>query len=155
MVHITRTFTVAKPPDAVLAYLRDFSRTTEWDPGTVSCTQIGEGPVAVGTQWHNVSKIAGVSTELTYELTRLDPGRVVFVGRNKTATSTDDIALAAGSEPGTTSLTYRATIEFHGAAKLAAPIAKAVFEKVGNDTVASLTEILGSPGEKADHEDRK
>ncbi|WP_290056514.1 hypothetical protein [Amycolatopsis solani] len=90
-----------------------------------------------------MSKIAGVETELTYELTRLEPGRVVFVGRNDTATSTDDITLTA--DGGGTSLTYHATIEFHGAAKLAAPLAKAVFEKVGADTEKSLKRILGTP----------
>ena len=144
MVDVTRTFTVATPPEAVLDYLRDFSRATEWDPGTISCERIGDGPIAVGARWHNVSKVAGVQTELTYELTELEPAKLVFVGKNDTATSVDDITLTPGEQPGTTSLTYHATIEFNGAAKLAAPIAKVVFEKVGNDTEESLTKILGS-----------
>jgi carbon monoxide dehydrogenase subunit G len=144
MVSVTRTFTVATSPEAVVDYLQDFSRAAEWDPGTVSCERIDSGPVAVGARWHNVSKIGGVQTELTYELTRLEPGRVVFVGTNDTATSTDDITVVAGDKPATTTLTYHATIEFKGAAKLAAPIAKVVFEKVGNDTEDSLTRILGA-----------
>jgi carbon monoxide dehydrogenase subunit G len=145
MVEVTRTFTVSASPEAVVDYLRDFSRTSEWDPGTVSCDRIDDGPIAVGAQWHNVSKIVGMQTELKYELRRLDPDRLVFVGNNDTATSTDDITLAAGEKPGTTTITYHATIEFHGAAKLASPIAKVVFEKLGNDTAASLTRILGDP----------
>lgn len=144
MVDVTRTFTVATAPEAVLEYLQDFANATEWDPGTVSCDPVGDGPLGVGSQWHNVSKVAGVTTELTYELTRREPGRLVFVGKNDTATSTDDITLTAGGRAGTTSLTYHANIEFHGAAKLASPIAKVVFEKVGNDTEASLTRILGA-----------
>ncbi|SDW78949.1 Carbon monoxide dehydrogenase subunit G [Amycolatopsis xylanica] len=142
MVEVTRSFTVAASPEAVVDYLRDFSRAVEWDPGTVSCERIGGGEVAVGARWHNVSKIAGVKTELTYELKRLEPGRVVFVGENDTATSTDDISVVAGDEAGTSKLTYHATIEFHGVAKLAAPVAKAVFEKVGNDTEKRLTRVL-------------
>ncbi|WP_181770653.1 SRPBCC family protein [Amycolatopsis pittospori] len=143
MVEVTRRFTVATSPDAVVDYLRDFSRAVDWDPGTMSCERIDAGPLAVGAKWHNVSKISGIRTELTYELTRLEPGRIVFVGTNDTATSTDDITITAGERPSTTELTYHATIEFSGAAKLASPIAKVVFEKVGNDTEKSLTRILG------------
>ncbi|GAB3165515.1 SRPBCC family protein [Amycolatopsis sp. NPDC004378] len=142
MVDVTRTFTVATAPRETLDYLKDFANAKEWDPGTQSCERLDGGPVAVGSRWRNVSKIAGIETELTYELTRLEPGRVVFVGRNDTATSTDDISLTADGEA--TKLTYHATIEFHGAARLAAPLAKAVFEKVGADTEKSLTRILGA-----------
>lgn len=144
MVAVTRTFTVATSPEEVVEYLHDFSRAAEWDPGTESCERIDSGPVAVGAQWHNVSKIGGVRTELTYELTRLEPGRVVFVGTNDTAISTDDITVTAADKPATATLTYHANIEFRGAAKLAALIAKVVFEKVGNDTEESLTRILGA-----------
>ncbi|MFI5592204.1 SRPBCC family protein [Amycolatopsis sp. NPDC051758] len=144
MVEVTRTFTVAAAPHEVVEYLKDFGNANEWDPGTLSCDRLGDGPIEVGARWHNVSKIAGVETELTYELTRLEPGRVVFSGSNKTATTTDDISVTATGGGGST-LTYHATIEFHGAAKLGAPIAKVVFEKVGADTEDSLTRVFGAP----------
>ncbi|MET7998293.1 SRPBCC family protein [Amycolatopsis sp. NPDC005232] len=143
MVEVTRTFTVATGPHEVVEYLKDFGNATDWDPGTQSCDRLDSGPIAVGARWHNVSKIAGVETELTYELSRLEPGRVVFSGSNDTATTTDDITVNAAD--GGATLTYHATIEFHGAAKLGTPIAKAVFEKVGKDTEASLTRVFGTP----------
>ena len=144
MVEVTRTFTVATPLPEVGAYLSDFGNAVEWDPGTVSCERMESGPVRVGARWHNTSKIAGVETELVYELEQLEPNRITFVGRNDTATSTDDITLVAGEAAGTTQVTYHAVIEFHGAAKLASPIAKVVFEKVGNDTEESLKRVLGA-----------
>ncbi|MEU0796763.1 SRPBCC family protein [Amycolatopsis sp. NPDC005961] len=144
MVDVTRSFDVAAPPERVLDYLKNFANAEEWDPGTVSCEPLVEGPVEVGSRWRNVSKIAGIETELTYELTRLEPGRVVFVGRNDTATSTDDIGVTAANGSGTT-ITYHATIEFSGAAKLAAPLTKIVFEKVGADTEKSLVQVFGAP----------
>ncbi|OLR93525.1 SRPBCC family protein [Actinokineospora bangkokensis] len=144
MVQVSRTFTVAKPLPEVGAYLSDFSNAVEWDPGTESCERMESGPVRVGARWHNTSKIAGVETELVYELEELTPELIRFVGRNKTATSTDEITLAEGEAAGTTRITYQATIEFHGAAKLASPIAKAVFEKVGSDTEDSLKRVLGA-----------
>ncbi len=142
MPSVTRSFTVRRDPAAVIDYLKDFGNAAEWDPGTESCTRIGDGPVAVGARWHNVSKIAGVTTELEYELTELTDSRVVLVGRNDGATSTDTITVlptAEGSE-----ITYHADLDMHGLANLAAPAMKLVFEKLANDTEDQLTRVLES-----------
>ena len=140
MTTVSRTFTVSPPPSVVLDYLKDFTNAEEWDPGTEKCTRNGAGPIEVGTTFHNVSKIAGVSTELTYTLEKLTDDTLVLVGRNETATSTDTITVrphGQGSE-----VTYEAVIEMSGAAKLAAPLVKLVFEKVGNDTEDDMTRVL-------------
>ncbi|RLV50407.1 polyketide cyclase [Nocardioides mangrovicus] len=140
MPTISRTFTVTPPPAVVIDYLQDFANAEEWDPGTDSCRRIDSGEIAVGSSWHNVSTIAGVSTELTYRLQELTPERLVFVGTNDTATSTDTITVrphGSGSE-----LTYEAVIEMHGAAKLASPIIKLVFEKIGSDTEDDMVKVL-------------
>ena len=142
MVHINRTFTVDKPRREVFEYLRDFANAEEWDPGTVSCTRIGTGPVGLGSTWHNVSKVLGKETALTYELTRQEPDHLQFTGKNKTATSTDDIGLAEGERPGTTTITYDSNIELHGPAALGAPIMKVAFEKIGTDTEESLKQVF-------------
>ena len=55
MVQVERSLTVRTPVERVVAYLADFAHTEEWDPGTVSCTRTGEGPIVVGARWHNVS----------------------------------------------------------------------------------------------------
>ncbi|SDJ48294.1 Carbon monoxide dehydrogenase subunit G [Frankineae bacterium MT45] len=140
MPSIERTFTVDVAPSAVLEYLQDFSHAEAWDPGTETCTRQDEGPVVVGSTWHNVSKIAGIGTELTYRLAERSADHLVFVGENDTATSTDTITVrpaGTGSE-----LTYHANIEMHGLAKLASPAIKLVFEKIGNDTERQLAAVL-------------
>ena len=142
MPSVSRTFTVTAPPSAVVPYLADFSNAEEWDPGTVSCTREGSGPVEVGATWHNESKIAGISTELTYTLEELTDSHIVLVGRNETATSTETIDVLPAD--GGSEITYENEIEFKGAAKLAAPAAKVIFEKVANDTVKQMTEVLNS-----------
>jgi carbon monoxide dehydrogenase subunit G len=137
---VSRTFVVAPPPHVVIDYLQDFSHAEEWDPGTQRCARLDDGPIRVGSRWHNESKIAAISTELTYELTELRTDGLVFVGTNDTATSTDSITVVphgAGSE-----VTYEAHIEMHGAAKLTAPAVKVVFEKVANDTEKQMTAVL-------------
>ncbi len=134
MVHVTRTFTVDHPVEFVVDYLADFSHAEAWDPGTQSCTRTdGSGPIAVGATWHNVSKVLGRETELTYKLEKLEPGHVVLVGSNKTATSTDDITVTA-TDSGGSEITYTADIELNGAAKLGAPVMKIEMERLGTKT---------------------
>jgi carbon monoxide dehydrogenase subunit G len=137
---VSRSFSVTAPPQVVVPYLADFSHAEEWDPGTQSCVRNDSGPVVVGSSWANTSKIAGVSTELTYTLTELSGDRIVLVGVNKTATSTETIDVhpdGTGSR-----LTYTNETEFNGAAKLAAPLAKLIFEYLGNVTVKQLVTAL-------------
>jgi carbon monoxide dehydrogenase subunit G len=144
MVEVERTFEVDKPVQVVVDYLKDFANATEWDPGTKSCTQSSEGPVAVGTTWHNVSEVKGRETELAYELVRLDGGHLTFVGKNKTATSTDEIVVADAA--GGSTITYHASIEFHGIAKVAGPFLQGEFEKLGDETRDSMTAAIARLG---------
>jgi len=141
MTTVSRTFTVTPQPSTVIDYLKDFSHAEEWDPGTESCTRNDTGPVQVGSSWHNVSKIAGVSTELTYTLEKLTEDTIVVVGRNETATSTDTMTVLPAADGGS-EVTYEAVIEMKGAAKLSAPLIKVVFEKIGSDTEDDMTQVL-------------
>jgi carbon monoxide dehydrogenase subunit G len=143
MVDVTRTFTVPRSPEEVVAYLSDFSNAVAWDPGTVRCDRVGTGPVQVGSTWKNTSKVLGRETELDYVLITLEPDHVVLKGTNKTATSTDDITVVpegAGSQ-----VTYHAHIVFNGIAKLAEPLMQRVFEKLGDETEEGITREL-TPG---------
>ena len=142
MSTVSRTFSVDPPPEAVIPYLADFSHAEQWDPGTVRCVRSDEGPVVVGSSWHNTSKIAGISTELTYTLEQLTGERIVLVGRNDTATSTETIDVIRSGTG--SSITYTNEVQFNGAAKLVAPLAKPVFEKLGNDTEKQLVETLNA-----------
>ena len=142
MVNAERTFSVQPQPDVVVEYLSNFAHAERWDPGTVSCTRKDDGPIRTGSTWHNVSKFKGKETELTYELTRWDADHLIFVGKNKTATSTDDITITAEGTGST--ITYRANIEFHGLAKLAGPFLKSEFERLGDQTVKTMTSTLNA-----------
>ncbi len=140
MVNVTRTFTVDKPVETVVDYLKDFSNAVEWDPGTQRCERQDSGPVTVGSTWHNVSKVLGRESELTYTLEKLEPGHIVLVGKNDTATSTDDITVTAAADG--TEITYHAHIDLHGAAKLGAPVVKIEFERLGNETEKQMKQAI-------------
>ena len=139
---MSRTFDVRPEPAVVVGYLKDFSNAEEWDPGTETCTRTDTGPVAVGSTWHNVSKIAGVSTELDYRLESLSEDTIVFQGHNASATSTDTITVVPNPEGSGSRVTYKANIEMKGMAKLADPVMKLVFEKVGSDTEDDMVTVL-------------
>jgi carbon monoxide dehydrogenase subunit G len=142
MTTVSRTFDVRPQPAVVIDYLKDFSHAEEWDPGTESCTRQDSGPVQVGSTWHNVSKIAGVSTELTYRLEELTDERIVLKGHNDSATSTDTITVVPSPDGPGSRITYEAVIELKGARKIADPVMKVVFEKIGSDTEDDMTTVL-------------
>lgn len=143
MVHVERTFTVRKPRAVVVQYLRDFAHAEAWDPGTQKCVQSTPGEIGAGTEWHNESKLVGITTELTYRMVTDRADALKFEGKNKTASSVDDISFA-DAEPGSTRITYEATITFNGLAKLSDPIFKLVFERIGDKTVEAMTNTLES-----------
>ncbi len=142
MTDVQRTFTVNQPADKVVSYLRDFANTERWDPGTVTTKRVGGGAIGVGTQWHNVSEFRGRQTELEYELTRDEPRRLTFVGKNKTATSTDDLRFR--EVDGGTEISYHAHFDFHGLAKLATPFLKGPLEKLGDETEQQMRETVNA-----------
>jgi carbon monoxide dehydrogenase subunit G len=140
MPTVSRTFSVTTPPDRVIDYLKDFGNAEDWDPGTQTCTRQGNGPIDVGTTWHNVSKIVGVKAELTYTLNTLSNRTLVFVGKNNSATSVDTITVDASGAGSV--ITYKADLEMKGAAKLLNPAMKIVFEKLAGDTEKQMTTVL-------------
>ncbi|MDR6978348.1 carbon monoxide dehydrogenase subunit G [Streptomyces sp. 3330] len=147
MVEVERVLTLTQPLGEVVRYLADFAHAEMWDPGTVTCERLGAGAVSVGAEWHNVSEFRGRRTELRYRLVRWDPDRLTFVGRNKTATSTDDMRFE--EHAGGTRLTYRAQVDFHGLARLAGPLLQREFERLGDQVSERLPRAvdhaLGTP----------
>lgn len=128
------------PLHVVRDYLRDFENAVEWDAATISCEQISDGPVAVGTQWRNVSEFRGRETTLVYTLEGDDADHLHIVGRNKTVTSEDDIRLVDRGD--STEVTYTATFTFQGAAKLVTPLLVPALGGLADGTEKSLHDAL-------------
>ncbi|MFJ5546457.1 SRPBCC family protein [Streptomyces sp. NPDC093225] len=149
MIAVERSFVVYRPLSELVAYLEDFARAEEWDPGTVSCVRLDDGPVRPGARWRNTSRFRGRTTELEYRLVVREPARLVFVGENGTVTAVDDLRFvgvgagegrAAGDAGGGagTRLTYRASLTFKGLARLAAPFLRPEFERLADRVTARL-----------------
>lgn len=87
-----------------------------------------------------MSKIYGVTAELTYKLEELTDRRVVFVGENQLSRAIDTITVEA--EGSGSVITYVADLEMHGSAKLLSPVMKLVFEKMAGDTEKQMATVL-------------
>ncbi|MER7823160.1 MULTISPECIES: SRPBCC family protein [unclassified Streptomyces] len=133
-ITVRRDILVGLPLEDLVAYLEDFSRTEEWDPGTVRCVRVGEGPVRQGTVWRNTSRFRGRTSDLLYRLVSREPDRLLFVGENGTVTATDDLRFRARSAT-TTRLSYTASLRFKGWARLATPFLRPEFDRLA-DAVA-------------------
>lgn len=142
-MYVERTFSVARPVEAVFDYLSDFSRTEQWDPGTVSTVRTsGEG--GVGTVYHNVSQFMGRRVELDYTTMVLDrPTELKFRGDSSSAISTDWMRLTRVSASAT-EVHYRADFRFASpAVRLLAPlVAGRKLERLADETVEQLTSAL-------------
>ncbi|MFF9016717.1 SRPBCC family protein [Streptomyces sp. NPDC014870] len=136
MIRVRRSFVVGLPLRELVAYLEDFARAEEWDPGTVSCVRLDDGPVGAGARWRNTSVFRGRTTALDYRLDVHEPTRLVFVGENRTVTAVDDLSFA--EEGDDTFLTYQASLTFKGLAKLATPFLGPEFERMGDEVAARL-----------------
>lgn len=140
MITISRAFTVAAPAAAALSCLKDFGTTGDWDPATRRTTRTDTGPLAPGAHWHHVSKVLGVTTELTYTLLSVTADRLVFAGRNEGATTTNTITVRPAG--GGSEVTYRLELELHGLAKLATPVLRPELEKLGTGAAVRLSRVL-------------
>lgn len=146
MIVVERTLHVSADATDVVAYLRDFTNTTEWDDGTVSCDRIGEGPIKLGAKFRNVSTFAGSRTELVYTLVDDRPDHVRFEGRNASAITADDMTVRPQDDGAR--LDYRAELAFVGAARLLTPVLRIVFGRLADRTERQLQHVLDHLPEK-------
>ncbi|MFF4324047.1 SRPBCC family protein [Streptomyces sp. NPDC001568] len=137
MITVERSFLVELPLDELITYLEDFGHAEEWDPGTVRCVRIDDGPVRPGAGWQNTSRFRGRTTDLVYRLDSRDSHELVFVGVNKTVTSTDVMRFEARSASAT-HMSYTASLRFKGLARFAEPFLRSEFETLADKVAERL-----------------
>ncbi|WP_308354843.1 SRPBCC family protein [Streptomyces sp. Je 1-79] len=138
---MTRSILLAAPLDEAVSYLEDFEHTEEWDPGTVRCVRVDEGPLRPGATWHNTSRFRGRTTELSYRLEVREPARLVFVGTNATVTARDEMLFEPASAEETL-LRYQASFRFKGLARLATPFLRNECERLADEVAERLPSAL-------------
>jgi len=127
--------------DDAFTYLADFSSTTEWDPGVVEAERLTEGPITVGATFRVVTSFLGRRIPLDYEITTLEPGRrVVLQADNGTIRSTDEMRFSA-RDSGTV-VDYDADLRLLGALRVADPLLRLAFRRIGDRARAGLAREL-------------
>ena len=137
---LARTAVVEKPLDAVFDYLSDFTTTTDWDPATVTTVR-RHGSGGVGTTYLNTSTFRGRTTQLTYVVDELAHLQLIRLrGENKTVTAVDTMTFRSVGDG--TEVTYTAEFTFKGLSRIAAPLLKPAFERLGDQAEAGMLKAL-------------
>jgi carbon monoxide dehydrogenase subunit G len=137
---LQRSVETKATPEAVFAYLSDFTNTNEWDPGTVR-TVLLSGDGGVGTTYRNTSKFMGRETELTYEVVAHRPDSLFALrGENSSVIAHDTMEI----EPAgfATSVTYTADFQFSGLGRFVAPLLKPALKRLGDEAEDGLRKAL-------------
>jgi carbon monoxide dehydrogenase subunit G len=142
MAHYKASLDTPRPPEEMFAYLSDFSTTEEWDPGVIEAKRLGEEPVGEGSEFRLLASFLGRKTPLTYRIVEYDPPHAVtFRGESSTVVSLDRITFEP-SGGGGTRITYDADLALKGALKLADPLLRVAFKRVGARALAGLRRTL-------------
>jgi uncharacterized protein YndB with AHSA1/START domain len=81
---VVETF-IARPPEEVFAYLRDYSNEAKWQSQHVSQSTVEPpGPARVGTKVHKVRRTPGGEQRFTIEITEMDEGARRWVDVTRT-----------------------------------------------------------------------
>lgn len=136
-----RSVAVTGDPAVVADYILDFTTSAEWDPHTVSCRRLDDGPLAVGARYENVQELMGHKTSLEYRVVEYEPGhRVVLEGGNDNVHTRDEITVSATT--GGAQVDYDVTVELLGKAKLGEPLLPRAVEKIADDGEEQMRRVL-------------
>jgi len=148
VAHYLATIDVPVPAAEAFDYLAEFSTTQEWDPGVETAEMVTALPVALGSRFHLVTKVAGRAVPLGYEIIAYDrPNRVTVRAENASTISEDTITFTEvagpdGSSDPHTSVRYEAGLELKGAYRVLTPVIGLMFQRIGDRAAAGLRATL-------------
>ena len=123
MAPITASIEIARPPEAVFAYIDDLSRHAEWQGQLQEVTVETEGPTRVGSRARERRKVPGGVQEMTYEITEHDPPRrASFRGIDGPVRALGTVTVAPAD--GGSRVTLELDFEGHGLGKLLLPLVR-------------------------------
>ena len=138
-LHETRH--IDRPRAEVFAYVADFANSAEWDPGVVSATRRGAGPVGEGAQYDLAVEFGSRAIPMTYVTTAYEPtSRVVFEGAGDSVTAVDEIRFE--DRDGGTLVDYTADIELTNWMRWIMPLLRPVLRRVGERALDGMVQAL-------------
>ena len=141
-----REIEVARPPADAFAYLVDFARVSEWDPGVVESRRLGPpGPTEVGSRFEvHVRFRGGAPQPFEYVVTALEDGRrIELVGEGARATSRDVIVVDPAGDGAR--IAYTAEVRLKSVLRVAEPFLRGAFRRTGDEAIDGLAARLSTP----------
>jgi carbon monoxide dehydrogenase subunit G len=134
--YVTKVRTARAPKD-VFAYMADLRNFAEWDPGVKKAVQV-EGDGGGPTSSFDVT-VSG--TTLRYVTTEYhEPRNLLVVAESATLVSTDRVTVEAVD--GGSVVTYDADLRLKGLLRVADPLLKLAFGRIGDRAAAGLRTAL-------------
>ncbi|MEX0762125.1 MAG: SRPBCC family protein [Dehalococcoidia bacterium] len=129
--------TVNRTPDEVFAYLANVERAPEWVPDILEVEKLTDGPVGVGTRFHQKVRQGAVTADVTVEITEFEPGRLLAQkGEGGPASFTGRFTLQPDGDR--TEITHEYTMQLSGMARMLAPV---ISQWVRKNTETSFTNL--------------
>ena len=145
MARIVETFTAPVPPVTAFALVADFTTTAAWDPLISAARRLPGGPggPGLGDRVEVDLAMGGRTIPAVYETTSYEPPhRVVLETRGSWFRGRDDIRVAAGDAPGTSTVTWDATFALRGPLGLLDPLLARGFRTIAARAVEGLRTAL-------------
>jgi uncharacterized protein YndB with AHSA1/START domain len=133
--------TIKRPVEDVFAVLSDFSNGSRWSAGQAEpAVKTSDGPIGVGTTWHDVSKIVGRRFESDIEFTEFEPDRRIVFTMTKPFPITSTVTL----EPvvGGTRVSQTIQAEPGGFFKLAEPLVVTMSKRQLQNDLDNLRDLM-------------
>jgi hypothetical protein len=123
MPAVSATIDIARPPDAVFAYLADFANDATWRANVVEMRPLGraEDPGGIWSRQIEVRRVPGRIVESEAVVTVFEPGRELAV-RRATGPIRPEARYQLAPHPAGMRLSFRLEIDLTGAAWLALPV---------------------------------
>ena len=145
---LTVSIVIARPIEAVFAYISDYEHDQEWRAGIIEMIQTSPGRAQIGTKTREVARFFGKKSITPAEITYYESGRkIAFAGlmANSVPVSGSRTVEPIGEQ---TRFIYQAKVELSGFSLLMEPLMAAILRRRFMRDLRRLKERLEAAGEK-------
>lgn len=146
MARYVTTVRTSWSPEVAFAYMADLRNFAAWDPGVRRVQQVHGDGAGPGAEFDVTVAGVGRDQVLRYRTVEFDaPADVMVLASNALLTSEDRVTITA-EDGGGASVTYDADLRLSGPLRLADPVLRLFFGRIGDRAAAGLRRTLaGAP----------
>ena len=141
MIKSEFSIVINRPVEEVFAFANDLERDPQWMASVSERKKTSEGPVGVGTTFHDTGTLLGRKVENNYEVTEYEPNAKLGI---KTVSGSIQIEATSTCEPveGGTRFTMAGEAEVAGMIKFAESIIARVMKSQLEADLARLKDLM-------------